>query len=96
MESIEFTEDEKHLIAYYLRKHSRRLDTAFHYGTYILPSTLFAIYSIWKQDFVAAIVAYGALFIVAILYLSYSGQYSQSFRNILKKYDAMISAQQSK
>jgi hypothetical protein len=62
------------------------------YVAYILPSVLFALYALWNQDFVAALVAYLALLVVAVLYLNYSGRYSEHFRSILAKYEEKVGA----
>lgn len=95
VESIEFTREENQLITLYIHRHRSWFDTLFHYGAYILPSFIFAIYAILKGDFVAAIVAYVALFVMAVLYLSYSGRCSRILRSILVKYDLLYSQEKT-
>jgi len=92
MSDYEFTEEERKMIYLYSRKRSSLLDTFSYYGVYVLPSLLFAAYSLWKHDFIAALTAYTALFIVAVLYLSKSGEYGVTLASICKKADAMEKA----
>jgi VIT1/CCC1 family predicted Fe2+/Mn2+ transporter len=91
VDTIHLTEDEKRYISAYLKNRSKTSDAIFHYGTYILPSLLFALYALWKEDFVAALVAYVALLIVAIIYLSYAKSSGDTFRSILEKFEAVVS-----
>lgn len=91
-DSIQLTDDEKRYIAAYLQPRSRAADFVFQYGAYILPSLLFAIYALWNRDFVAALVAYAALLVVALLYLSHAQKSSDTFRSLLEKFDAVASA----
>lgn len=91
-DSIQLTDDEKRYIAAFLQQRSKTADFVFSYGAYILPSLLFAIYALWKKDFVAALVAYVALLVVALLYLSHAQKSSDTFRTLLEKFDAVASA----
>ena len=95
-DSVEFTAEERRFIASYLQGRSRMLDKTLHYGAFISPSVLFALYALWKQDFAAALVAYGALLIVAIVYLNYSGQYADTLRSVLEKYEAAGTPEKTK
>jgi len=90
--SIQLTDDEKRYIAGYLQHRSQTADAVFTYGAYILPSFLFAIYALWKADFVAALVAYAALLVVALLYLGHVKKSSDTFRSILEKFEVATSA----
>jgi hypothetical protein len=53
---------------------------------------LFASYALWHRDFVAALVAYIALLVPALMYLNYSARYSGHWRSILEKYEAKVGA----
>lgn len=86
---INLTEEEKRYISRYLNNRSNARDTVFIYGAYMLPSLLFAIYALFKQDFLAALVAYIALFVVVVLYLSYVRKSSDVFRPILAKLEGV-------
>src|SRR5262245_48603817 len=91
--SVQLTDDEKRYIAGYLRHRSQTADAVFTYGAYILPSLLFAMYALWKADFVAALVAYAALLVVALLYLGHAKKSSDTFRSILEKFEVAASTQ---
>lgn len=95
MNSNVFTDDEKRFISLYTYKRATAFDTIFHYGVYILPSLLFACYSVWNKDFIAALVAYIALFVIAVLYISNSAKYSSTLRSILEKYEAISSTEKA-
>jgi len=90
--SIELTDDEKRYISAFLQHRSQTADFVFHYGAYILPSLLFAMYALWNGDFVAALVAYAALLVVVLLYLSQAKRSSDIFRSILEKCEVAPSA----
>jgi hypothetical protein len=62
------------------------------YAFYIVPSLLFAGYSLFNQDYVAALVAYIALLIPALMYLSRNFGSSDHLRTALEKYEAKVGA----
>lgn len=88
-EPITFTDEEKRLISLYSQDLGTWRDQAMHYGSVVVPSILFALYGLWHKDFVATLVAYGALLIAALAYLSYSRKYTAMLRSVLKKYEAL-------
>jgi hypothetical protein len=92
MSNYEFTDDEKRLIYLCTQKRSTRLETLSHYGVYVLPSLLFAGYALWRHDLIAAITAYIALLVAAVLYLSKAGEYSATLASICRKSEAMSKA----
>jgi lipid-A-disaccharide synthase-like uncharacterized protein len=86
------TPEERRLVFLYLKPGARAPERRLWYVAFILPSLLFAIYSLWNRDFVAALVAYVALLAVALMYLSYSSRQSEHLRSALEKYEAAIGA----
>jgi|GEM_PF-3428586 len=92
MSDYEFTDDEKRLIALYTLKYRGGFDRLVLYGAYVLPSLLFACYAVWNKDYLAAITAYVALFILALLYISKSTEYTATFASICKKAEALSAA----
>jgi hypothetical protein len=86
------TPQERHTVLLCLRPSARVPERRIWYTAYILPSVLFALYSVYQRDFVAALVAYIALLIVALMYLSYSTRYSDHLRSALEKYEAQVGA----
>lgn len=56
---------------------------------YVLPSYLFACYALWRHDFIAAITAYIALLVEAVLYISKAGEYSATLASICRKSETM-------
>ena len=92
MSDYEFTEEERRLIALYTHKPRANSDRVFLYGSYILPSFLFACYALWKHDFLAALTAYIALFIMALLYVGKSVEYTATIVSICKKAEALSAA----
>jgi predicted cobalt transporter CbtA len=87
-----FSPEERRLVLLYLRPGALIQERSLWYLAYIVPSVLFAIYAVWRRDFVAALVAYVALLVPALMYLSYSGRYSKQFRSILEKYEGSVGA----
>jgi hypothetical protein len=81
---------EKVVLARYLQTPRTRIDSLFSFGTYIFPSLVFAIYGILKMDFAAVAVAYLALLIAAILYLSYQRRNAVTFHSALTKLAARM------
>lgn len=92
MSDCEFTTDEKKLIYLWTHKRSTRLETLTHYGVYVLPSLLLAGYALLRHDVMAAITAYIALLVVAVLYISKVGEYSATLAAICRKSEAMSEA----
>jgi hypothetical protein len=90
--STPFSPEERRLIAMYLRPGSRSPERRLWFVAYILPSVLFATYALWNRDFIAALVAYIALLVVALMYLSYSTRYSEHLRSALEKYEDAVGA----
>lgn len=88
----EFTDEERGLLLRFLSERSWRLDRMMWYTAYILPSVLFAAYSLLRRDFVAALVAYIAILIVALMYLSYNSKDAELFRSAMEKYEARVGA----
>ena len=86
----ELNREEKAVLARYLQASRTRLDSFFAFGTYIFPSLVFAIYGILKMDFAAVAVAYLALLIAAILYLSYQRRNAVTFHSALTKLAARM------
>jgi hypothetical protein len=79
------SEAETRTIASLLRPRSSGLERATIYGAYVLPSAIFASYSIWRRDFVAALVAYVALLMVVLLYLRWAHDASGRLRSAVDK-----------
>ncbi|MFO1351747.1 MAG: hypothetical protein U1F68_14185 [Gammaproteobacteria bacterium] len=92
MATESFSADEKRLIARILHHQPMRGQALFDYGVYILPSALFAAYGLVKRDFVAVLVAYAALLIMALLYLGYVRSGSRVLHSALRKYEAQVGA----
>jgi hypothetical protein len=83
----DFTEEERRLIAAYLRSVQKRIEIGMWYAAYVVLSLLFAVYGLLNQDFAAALVAYLALLGVALMDLSYTFQHTNTFRSLLRKYE---------
>jgi hypothetical protein len=88
----DLTEEEKKAVLSAIRRKINTNEVAFMYATYILPSLLFTIYAIFKKDYIAALVAYGALLIPAIWYLSYSFGSSKHLYSAIEKYENCMKA----
>lgn len=86
------TDEEKAIIWRILKTKPGKLGAMFDYGVYVLPTILFSGYGLWKNDFMAMVVAYLALLIIVILYLSYSHKTSDSLRTALEKYESKVNA----
>jgi hypothetical protein len=89
---MDLNDEEKAVIWRILQESPKKLSAVFDYGVYVLPTLLFAGYGIWKMEFAAMLVAYVALLIVVVLYLSYSHRSAGHLRNALKKYEAEVGA----
>jgi hypothetical protein len=82
----ELTPEEHSTIARYLAKPPRgRLDYLFASVTYLIPSFLFAIYGMWKTDFIAIGFAYLVLLIAMIYILTYQSQSALVFHSAIGK-----------
>jgi len=82
--------EETAVLARYLQTSRTKLDSLFSFGTYIFPSLVFAIYGILRMDFAAVAVAYLALLIAAILYLSYQRRNAVTFHSAVTKLAARM------
>ncbi len=92
MEAESFTEEEKKIIAQMIQKMPGKAAFLFEYLAYVVPSVLFAIYGLWKGDFIAVAVAYAALLIVALAYLNYTHRYVGPLYSAIKKYETCVGA----
>ena len=90
-----FNEEERQLIASYLLPTSKWHERTMWYAVYLLPSVLFASFGLWHRDYVATLVAYLALLVTTIWFLTYSTRYSNCFRSVLMKYEAQLNALRS-
>lgn len=87
-----FTPEERHTVLLCLRTSAGAPERRFWYVAFILPSVLLALYGLWHQDFVATLVAYIALLVVALMYLARSTTRSDHLRTALEKYEARVGA----
>lgn len=90
MQEIKFTTEEKLLASRILKEKRGRAQAFFGYAVYIFPSLLFASYGLYKTDFGAIVVAYLALLLVAIIYLSYANNSSMTLKGLIEKYEEQI------
>lgn len=88
-------DDEKQAVAQLIGTKPKLAVTVLEYSIYILPTLTFAIYGLWKQDYLAVLVAYGALLLLAISYLSYANSYSKLLQSALRKYEDAHPAEKS-
>jgi hypothetical protein len=80
------TPEEQSTITRYLTRPPRgRLDYFSGYTAYIVPSFLFALYGVWKTDFVAVAFAYLALLIMIVYIIFYQASSSGIFYSAIKK-----------
>jgi hypothetical protein len=80
------TPEEHSTITRYLARPPRsRLDYFFSYATYLVPSFLFALYGVWKNDFVAVAFAYLTLLIAIVYIIGYQTRSSGVFYSAIKK-----------
>ena len=84
---VELTKEERAAVDSMIKRKISKGEVAFSYAIYIVPSLLFAIYALWKQDFVASLVAYSALLIVVVWYLAYSFSSGKHLYLALVKYE---------
>ena len=87
-----FTPEERHTVLLCLQPLAGKPERRLWYVAFILPSLLFALYGLWNQDFVAMLVAYVALLIVALMYLARDTTRSGHLRTALEKYEAKVGA----
>jgi hypothetical protein len=83
----EFTDEEKAAVAYFLHRKPSKREAISDYAIYVVPSLLFAVYSIWAHDFIAALIAYGSLLFVVIWYLSHTEKISGPLYSAVNKYE---------
>jgi hypothetical protein len=86
------TKEEKGAIARFLHKESKWYIYVFEVGVYLLPSVFFAAYALIKQDFIAALVAYAALFSTVFFYLFYSSKFYKALSSAVLKYEEKVKA----
>lgn len=87
---VDLTEDEKKAVLSAIRRKINTNEVVFMYATYILPSLLFTIYALLKQDYVAALVAYAALLVPAVWYLIYAFSSSKHLYSAIEKYENCV------
>ena len=82
----QLTSEEQSTIRRYLARPPRgRLDYFSGFAIYLVPSFLFAIYGIWKSDFVAVALAYLVLLIAIVYIIGYQTRSSGLFYSAIKK-----------
>jgi len=96
MKSQEFSDDEKRIISRTLFRKSGKSEQLFSYVVYLLPTFLFAIYGFWTRDFLAEFIAFLALFIIVILYITYVWRDWSVFHSAIKKYEEQVGALKSR
>lgn len=89
-----FTEEEKRIVHRILQRVPGKHEGLLIYSVYIFPSLLFAAYGLWKRDFVAVLVAYIALLVVALMYLSYTRGDGHALYSAVRKYEDEVGALQ--
>ncbi len=89
---IELTKEERTAVESMIKRKISKGEVAFSYAIYIVPSLLFAIYALWKRDYVASLVAYSALFIVVVWYLAYSFSSGKHLYSAFEKYESAMEA----
>lgn len=87
---MKLTEEETTIVWQVLKHSPKRFNAMFDYGVYVLPTALFAMYGTWKADFIAMLVAYLALLLAAVLYLSHSYRSVRHLRTALEKYESEV------
>jgi len=90
MTSNVLTDEERRVIHRILTREPNKKESIFSYGVYILPSLIFAAYGLWKHDYIAILAAYLALFIVAVMYLSYVHDSGRVLYSAVKKYEERL------
>jgi hypothetical protein len=82
----QLTPEERSTITRYLARPPRgRFDYFVAYAIYLIPSFVFAIYGIWKNDFIAVAVAYLVLLIAILYIIGYQTRSSGLFYAAIKK-----------
>jgi hypothetical protein len=82
----QLTPEEHSTITRYLAKPPRgRLDYLFASVTYLIPSFLFAVYGIWKNDLVAVGFAYLVLLIAILYIIGYQSRSASVFHSAIGK-----------
>jgi hypothetical protein len=85
-----FTPEERHLVLMAMRPMTP--ERSFWYMVYVLPSALFATYALLHKEFAAGLVAYIALLIPSLMYLSRGARHAALWCSILAKYEAKVGA----
>ncbi len=94
MEHPSFTAEEKRIVARVLFREPKKKVTLFIYFVSILPSMLFAGYSVWVQDWRAGLLAYVALLVMVVLYANDAQNTAYPLYSAIKKYEAVVGALQ--
>ena len=82
----QLTSKERSTIERYLARPPRgRLDYFSSFAVYIVPSFLFALYGLWKSDFVAVGMAYLVLLIAIAYIIAYQSRSSGLFYSAINK-----------
>jgi hypothetical protein len=82
----QLTPEERSTILRYLARPPRgRFDYFFAFAVYLIPSFLFALYGVWRSDFVAVAVAYLVLLIAIVYIIGYQTRSSRPFYSAIKK-----------
>ncbi len=82
----ELTPEERSTITRYLARQPRgRLDYVSSYAVYFVPSILFALYGVWKNDLIAVTFAYAVLLIAVAYIIGYQTRSSGLFYSAIKK-----------
>jgi hypothetical protein len=79
------TREEQRAITRYLTDPRGRIDTFFDYGIYFVPSLLFGLYGMWREDFIAVAVGYVVLFGLVAYLISYNRQSAPLLRSAVQK-----------
>ena len=79
------TREEQLTIARYLTEPHSRIDGFLYYTIYFVPSLMFALYGMWKADFVEVVLGYVVLLVLVIYLISYQRRRAPLFRSALQK-----------
>jgi len=79
------TPEEQRTIARYLAESRGLFESFLQYAIYFVPSLVFALYGIWKADFVAVTLAYAVLFGLVVYLLNRQARANPIFRSAIGK-----------
>jgi len=79
------TVEEQRTISRYLADSRGPLEFFLQYAIYFVPSLVFALYGIWKADFVAVTLAYAVLFGLVLYLLNRQARANPIFRSAIAK-----------